>query len=577
MGLLRMVLSSSKTLLFCLLLLFLTSTLCSQETLGEESQEGTFLNMDSKDVESNGKKQIEEDKPKEQPSLPIAKPNVHTPETSSTSNIKVKIEKIEYKIVGLTRKYPLQLAVPIDKTTIFESEESYLRYLDSVRLKLNNLRVLETSSVESEYIEVQDGIALAKITISTKDTWNIIAIPFPKFDSNTGFVAKLKGKDYNFLGSMQVLNVDISYILDNSGKSSGGLGTSFSFPFKAGPLDAIYKLEALLNVEQKNASFDLNNTVEFCYPTRFIDIYFGYYQGFYLNRPRDENQGKKQNIQGSENEDGQDEKPIYDKYFFYTKFFAYTPITLYNFEYAGKLVYTPYISFHGNWAFNRLNERKKRGISTTFSHSLSLSRIDWKNNFREGFSATIDNSYSYNFFLRDTPEVEVSSTLTGYYSFVDRIGFYAQLDAFYFFSKDLSQRAGKNLRGILNKRIKTDTAFTLNFDVPIKIASFDFEKISGVEWTRFFGFEWFISFFFDMALVHDMQNGRYFHPSDGWYSGGFEVILYPHKMRSIYFRISLGFDLSELKNVKGINKIGGIAVRDDEAISEIFIGIGLHY
>ena len=48
-------------------------------------------------------------------------------------------------------------------------------------------------------------------------------------------------------------------------------------------------------------------------------------------------------------------------------------------------------------------------------------------------------------------------------------------------------------------------------------------------------------------------------------------------MRSIYFRISLGFDLSELKNVKGINKIGGIAVRDDEAISEIFIGIGLHY
>ena len=567
MGLLRMFLafSSSKTLLFCLLFFLLNIVLFSQEVLNEESQDETSLSVEQNEIDEN-----KENKPSENPPISAIKP-------SSNSNLKIKIEKIEYRIVGLTRKYPLQLAVPIDRTIIFENEEVYFRYLDEIRLKLNNLRVLETSTVESEYIEVNEKIALAKITISTKDTWNIIALPFPKFDSNTGFVAKIKGKDYNFLGSMQVLNVDISYILDNSGKSSGGIGTSFSYPFKAGPLNAIYKLEALLNVEQKNASFDLNNTIEFCYPTNFIDIYFGYYQGFYLNRSRDENQGKKEINKTGEDEDKKDEKPVYDKYFFYTKFFTYTPITLYNFEYAGKLVYTPYISFYGNWAFKRLNEREKRGISINFSHSLSLSRIDWKNNFREGFSASLENSYSYNFFLKDKPEIEVSTTLTGYYSFIDRVGLYAKFDAFYFFSKDLSQRAGKNLRGILNKRIKTDAGFTLNFDVPIKITSFDFEKISGVEWTRFFGFEWFISLFFDMALVHDMQTNRYFHPSDGWYAGGLEMILYPHKMRSIYFRISLGFDLSELKNVKGINKIGGVAKRDNEAISEIFIGIGLHY
>ncbi len=509
--------------------------------------------------------------------LPSSESEIPLKENIDVSKLKIKIEKIEYKIKGLTKKYPLQLAVPIDQAMVFETEEAYFHYLDDIRLKLNNLRVLENSDVVSEYIEVQNGMALAKITISTKDSWNIIALPFPKFDSNTGFVAKLKGKDYNFLGTMQVLNIDISYILDNYGKSSGGIGTNFSFPFKAGPLNATYKLEALLDVDKKNASFDLNNTLEFCYPTRIVDIYFGYYQGFYLNRPRDENEGKKANTQISEEEDKIEKKTVYDKYFFNTKFFLYTPITLYNFEYAGKLVYTPYISFYGNWAFKNLNERKKKGISMTFSHSLSLSRVDWKNNFREGFSASIDNSYSYNFFLKDTPEIEITSTLAGYYSFVNRIGIYAKLDAFYSFSKEVSQRAGKNLRGILNKRIKTDVGFTLNVDVPVRITSFDFEKISGVEWTRFFGFEWFISFFLDMALVHDMQTDRYFHPSDGWYSGGLEMILYPHKMRSIYFRISLGFDLSELKNVKGINKIGGIAKRDNEAISEIFIGIGLHY
>lgn len=569
MGLLRMVLSSSKILLFCFVFISLVGTLFSQEASDESSvpQEdvGAFIDIQLKD-----KEKIEGQNSSSSTETLVK-------EDISVSKIKIKIEKIEYKIEGLTKKYPLQLAIPVDKTIVFETEESYFRYLDEIRLKLNNLRVLESSSVESEYIELQDGITLAKITITTKDSWNIIALPFPKFDSNTGFVAKIKGKDYNFLGTMQVLNLDIFYTLDNSAKSSGGLSTSFSFPFKAGPLNAIYKLEAILDIDKKNASFDLNNTLEFCYPTRFIDTYFGYYQGFYLNRPRDENEGKKENTQISEDEDKLEEKPIYDKYFFNTKFFLYTPITLYNFEYAGKLVYTPYISFYGNWAFSKLNERKKRGISMSFSHSLSLSRVDWKNNFREGFSSSIENSYSYNFFLKDSPEIEVSSTLKGYYSFANRVGIYARLDAFYFFAKELSQRAGGNLRGILNKRIKTDTGITLNFDVPIRITSFDFEKISGVEWTRFFGFEWFISLFFDMALVHDINTNRYFHPSDGWYSGGFEMILYPHKMRSIYFRISLGFDLSELKNVEGINKIGGIAKRDNEAISEIFIGIGLHY
>ena len=55
------------------------------------------------------------------------------------------------------------------------------------------------------------------------------------------------------------------------------------------------------------------------------------------------------------------------------------------------------------------------------------------------------------------------------------------------------------------------------------------------------------------------------------------MIVYPQRMRSIYVRASVGFDLAELKNVPGFNKIGGRAKRDGEPISEIFIGIGVHY
>jgi len=496
---------------------------------------------------------------------------------STIGTFKIRIEIVEYNIKGLTKKFPLQLAVPIDKKTIFESEKAFLEYLRDTQQKLNNLRTLESSKIDYEYIEVKEDLTLAKIVINTKDTWNIIALPFPKYDSNTGFVAKLKGKDYNFLGSMQVLNLDVSYILDNSNKSYGSIGASFSYPFKMGPLNAKYTFDTTLNIQKDNVGFDLNNTLEASYNLNFISFYFGIYQGFNLNKPRiDDEKGKKEGENEYE-EDNLQNKPIYDLYFLYTKFFLYTPITIYNIPNVGKITYTPYIDFKGNWAFKELNERSKKGIVVTFDHSISLSKINWQGNFKHGFSLNLGNSYSYNFFLKEKPKIELDGTLKGYYSFWGYVGLYSRLDAFYIFSQRTSQRAGESLRGILNNRIETDTAISLNIDIPIKIYNFDFNKITGVEWTRYVGFELFISLFFDMALVHDSVSDRYFHPKDGWYSGGIEAILYPHKMRSIYFRVSVGFDLTELKNVAGLNKIGGIAKRDEKPISEIFIGIGLHY
>jgi len=507
------------------------------------------------------------------------------------TSFQIRIERVDYKIVGLTRQFPLQLAVPIDKKIIFENEEAFLLYLDALKNRLNNLRTLESASVEYEYLDDDKDTRLAHLTINTKDTWNIIVLPFPKYDSNSGFQAKLKGKDHNFLGTLQVLNVDMAYILDNNGTSFGNIGASFSYPFKAGPLNASYKLDSTLDIAKNTIGFDLNNTLQFSYPTRFVDIYFGYYQGFNLNKPRNEKNDRenvkplddslKKDIKDKNKAKSKDDEfelirtPINDKYFFHTKFFAYTPIKLYTFTNNSSLLYTPYIALSGNWAFKQLSNPEKRGITGTFSHSLSITKVDWQGNFRHGYSLLLENLYAYNFFRNNHPSIEVSGTFTGFYSFFSRFALYSQVDMFY--STTSSQRAGSNLRGILNRRATTDMAITFNLDLPIRITSFDWKTITGVEWTKYFGFEWFISFFVDMALVHDSSSERRFHPKDGWYSGGFEFILYPHKMRSIYFRISLGFDLSELKNVKGLNKIGGKAKRDGDAISEIFIGIGHHY
>ena len=566
--------SKIKILLITIAVFFVSISLFPQAS----EKEGDFASAEVSNPineTSNAKNTNEEAKI----TSPLTQKSKEVITTIDASNSKIRIEKVDYKIVELTRKFPLQLAVPIDTKIVFENEASFLNYLDSLKQEFTNMRTLETASIEYDYIEVQEDIVLAHITINTKDTWNIIALPFPKYDSNSGLVLKLKGKDYNFLGSLQVLNIDVAYVLENDGKSSGNIGLNFSYPFRAGPLNATYKLDSTLDITKDSVGFDLNNTLQFAYPTRFVDIYFGFYQGFNLNKPRDEKKDIEKKIKDKQNNNEDDlaleKKTVTDSYFFYTKFFLYTPITIYTFANSSSLVYTPYVAFSGNWAFKQLAKRENRGITGTFSHSLGISKIDWAGNFRRGYSFNIDNSYSYNFFLKDKPSIEVSGTLTGFYSFFERFGIYSQLDIMY--STTSSKRAGRNLRGILNRRAETDMAITLNVDVPIKIASFDWQKITGVDWSRYFGFEWFVSFFLDMALIHDTKTERYLNPKDGWYSGGFEFILYPHKMRSIYFRVSLGFDLCELQNVKGLNKIGGKAKRDGDVISEIFIGIGHHY
>ncbi len=103
----------------------------------------------------------------------------------------------------------------------------------------------------------------------------------------------------------------------------------------------------------------------------------------------------------------------------------------------------------------------------------------------------------------------------------------------------------------------------------------DFLEVTGVSWTRYIGFEMQASPFFDMALTHDAVTGRYFDLDDGWYSGGMEIIVFPKKMRSIYGRISVGFDLAELA-VNG-GQLSGVTERDGKSLRELLIGIGLHY
>ena len=471
-----------------------------------------------------------------------------------------QIEKVIYDIKGSTKPFPLSIAVAIDKKRVFQNKSLLDTYVNDLTIRFANQRVFETSSITIEYgIVDQNGITPVELTIHTKDTWNIIALPYPKYDSNSGFQLKMKLKDYNFFGSMQVLNGDLNYQIDNDNKSTIAANLDFSIPFRAWNYSWNWANDLSIEFPQDEIpEFNISTGFDVSLPLGLTAVRIGLKQSLAVN---DRNSTR-----------------IYsdDPYYFKDKLFMDVPFVLRRFEYMGDLSWVPTAAISKNWAFSPIDDSDLKGPELSWGHAFKLGRYDWRGNFRKGVMTSLENTYSYNMHTSDTIDISVKTEIAGFTSFADRIGLNGQFAHFYNFYGDESESAGDKLRGILNSRISTDTAFTLNIDVPVRIMRVNFQEITGVEWTKYIGFEMHASPFLDIALTHDLETGRYYSLSDAWYSGGMEIIVFPMKMRSIYARMSIGFDLVEVVSSGG--KLRGTAERDGKPYNEeLLIGIGMHY
>jgi len=469
-----------------------------------------------------------------------------------------RVAEVEYDIVGSTRKYPLSQKVEIDKTKIFATQEEFKTYIADLEILFLNVRVLETAKIDAEYGTAgTDGIVPVKLIVHTVDTWNIIGFPYPKFDSNSGTELKLKLKNYNFFGSMEPMNTDVIFAVDNDGKKEFESNFSFAIPFEYKGQRFKWDIDATLTLPFNEVpELDLSTGLDYRLKLGISELRFGIDQGFVMN-PRDSD------------DDLQD-----DSYYFRETVYAWLPTTLHEFDYFGRLVWTPKLSVDQRWNDSGIKDPDLTGPDFTVSHALAIGRTDWVGNFRKGAEVGVSNSYTYDFYQKGAWDISVSGEITGFASFFDRVGISSRVKGFYNFDDDVSDDVGDDVRGILDRRISTDTMITLNVDLPVRILRVNFEEISGIEWTRYVSFDMHASPFFDMALTHDQKTGRYFAFEDGWYAGGLEIIVYPLKMRSIYFRASIGWDLSAVIET---GELRGNSSRDDEGIHEQSVGIGLHY
>jgi hypothetical protein len=122
--------------------------------------------------------------------------------------------------------------------------------------------------------------------------------------------------------------------------------------------------------------------------------------------------------------------------------------------------------------------------------------------------------------------------------------------------------AGDVLRGILNEEIWADRMLSLNLEFPFKIFTARPSDWFNKSEMRIFNFDMYLSPIVDIALVHLSGNLNDQPPLRMYYTGGFEALVFPEFMRSLYLRVSAGIDLEALiKNGK-------------LSESELFIGLG---
>lgn len=517
---------------------------------------------------------------------------------SASVEYSYQITEVNYDIKGNIRRYPLSQAVPIDTVGIFFSESSLLSYIDDLEKKFINIRAIQSVRIARKYGECSvDSIVPVTLTIAITASWNFIVVPYPSFDSNSGLQIKLKLQDFNFLGTLQPLKANIVYQSTETGHTIFSSSVNFALPFKIRMFNVMWRNSVdIVYAPKEVPKISLASGLEASVTVnRRMSVLFGFSPELMLNdRTLSETssalnntsflqQGMHGVFQVGKNtaEDAERRPPralghLYprDRYYFKTTSYVRIPITITEVNRFGALVWTPSFSLTGNAAFDGIQAEELKSWVFGWGHTLSLSQVDWVLNFRKGLALSVSNTYAYRFYHKREMNIGFTTAVAGYYPFINRVGIYGRMQFFYRLFGKTGTEVGAALRGILNKRIDTDTAFAFNLDIPIRLVSLDFQAITGVEWTRFFNCDIQLVPFLDMALTHDKKTKRYYHPADGWYAGGMEVLVYPEKMRSIYVRASLGIDLSELKHLSDRKSR---AKRDDQPITEIFIGIGVHY
>ncbi|MCR5437744.1 MAG: hypothetical protein K6E97_11845 [Treponema sp.] len=512
-------------------------------------------------------------------------------------HVDYNINGSDWKIMSKTKEYAIIQKLPVNKDKLFSSEEDVKAYIADYKLKLESLRAFDTINItyEIEPYELQDGmielngkyvkivenedgkciINLVNIKIDLKDSFHLLVVPYPKYNSNTGTEIKLKAKDTNFLGTLNEMSSDLNFSLEQQSESDKpdvklGLNFVYDYPFEAGIFDGTWINDYSIDYTfgDKIPEWKAKTGLEFTLQKR-LAYKFGFYQ-YSVN--------------------DLDYKSYSDATYFTEEFLFSVPVTIVEIQDFGPLVYTPFINFSYNWDKNGINELNTdlSGPTITLGHTLVGKRINWHDQFRTGFYADLQNTFKYNF-QRNLWYPFISSEIKAYKhlpfgerNYFNAMGLCADFYTFFYlnnyqneFFKNDGKAIGSRLRGIRDNQYYKDSNFGKACTVPAAIIlNVDFPfNIFTTSKLKIFDFSLQFSPFIDVALTYNKVTERWFSLQDGFYSAGLECLVYPLKWKGITVRLSFGYDVGR-KFFDSLNE----EWRDTKVSKyEITFGVGLHY
>ncbi len=471
------------------------------------------------------------------------------------------IRSVDFEVKGKTIPFVMRQKIEADGSLVgrsFPDLESLEALIESKRMTLASNRVFE--SVEASYTleGAEDGTASVSIVFSVTDTWNIMAFPMPDYSSDSGFKLYIKGKDYNFLGSMEPLTLNLSYVDDADGDKSFAAYASFHYPFKA------FSYE-----------WDLGITEDF--EIWFDDGIFSSSTNFGLtmNIP---DFGFPASVTLSSGFNYNADQPTADELdpFFLSHGIGFnasmpTGLELGSF---GPISYGFSAGLSMNWwPGDDMDVGGRSGFSLRHGDSLSAGRVDWIGNTRRGSKVSLGSSQSIHM---DTSALtwDISAVYEGYASFWEgRAGIAAKVAAL----ARPDTRAGNpigisdSLRGIRGGRANCEAALVTNITLPIKLFDFPTHVLIKKDWLDF---EFHIQPFGDLAIAVPDWSSLKPNMDWIWAAGGLEFVVYPKRFRSVIVRAGIGFDaLSVLAN----KSLTAPSPRDGASPYEIYFTTGLHY
>jgi hypothetical protein len=452
------------------------------------------------------------------------------------------IRKIDFNVTGRSRPYALRYHGRLEEGEELAGQEALDFYIKDRTQLLVNQRVLkdDVSIVYTLGEPEPEGKIPVYLLVTVSDTWNIMVFPKPLWDSNDGFDLTLKGRDYNFFGTMSPLRVDLGYQLNTRKESNFNFLIDTDIPFSALGFNWSVNFDNQIDYSWKESLGYVNTSgISMELPWRRSTFTFDLtheINWYDKNSFWEQSQGYGKFFTG-----------LFNTISSGAEWELPTGVDVFSF---GELIYVPKIRQSinynpGGWDMTEWRDLRQ-SHTTSLDQTLKFGRVDWIGNFRRGLDVYFENDNEFNY-TRRAWNNSYTINAAAHFIPVDYLGFTSRLQFrhwFYNFPRNLYHEAGDNLRGVLNTDVAADFMLSLNLELPYRIG------IRPSKWfktskLRFFNFELFLSPFLDFAIAHlpKPYNGQ--DTLTAYYAGGMEFLLFPDVMRSLYIRISAGFDLDE--------------------------------